>query len=74
MDEHTRNSLKSIQAFMVYYGSYVDSALSGHMTESELTMLFSRMIVSTENGFLGNVRSLKKYLYSQAEKKRGNRS
>ena len=69
MDEYTNNHLTRIQGFMTYYSSYIDSALNGHMTEVKLAELFSKMIVSFDNGFLDDVRELEKYLYAQAEKK-----
>lgn len=69
MDEYTNNRLKRIQGFMTYYSSYIDSALSGHVSEIKLAELLSQMIVSFDNGFLDDVRELEKYLYTQAEKK-----
>ena len=69
MDEYTNNHLKRMQGFMTYYSSYIDSALSGHVSEIKLAELLSQMIVSFDNGFLDDVRELEKYLYTQAEKK-----
>lgn len=71
MDEYTNNRLKRIQGFMTYYSSYIDSALSGHVSEIKLAELLSQMIVYFDNGFLDDVRELEKYLYTQAEKKGG---
>ena len=69
MDEYTDNRLKRIQGFMTYYSSYIDSALSGHVSEIKLAELLSQMIVSFDNGFLDDAKELEKYLYAQAEKK-----
>ena len=69
MDEYTNNHLTRIQGFMTYYSSYIDSALSGHVSEIKLAELLSQMIVSFDNGFLDDVRELEKYLYNQADKK-----
>lgn len=69
MDEYTDSRLKMIQGFMAYYSSYIDSALSGHVSEIKLAELLSQMIVSCDNGFLNDVKELEKYLYAQAEKK-----
>lgn len=69
MDEYTNNHLKRMQGFMTYYSSYIDSALSGHVSEIKLAELFSQMIISFDSGFLDDVKELEKYLYAQAEKK-----
>lgn len=69
MDEYTNNHLKKIQGFMTYYSSYIDSALSGHVSEIKLAELLSQMIVSFDNEFLDDVRELEKYLYIKTEKK-----
>ena len=69
MDEYTNNHLKRMQGFMTYYSSYIDSALSGHVSEIKLAELLSQMIVSFDNGFLDDVKELEKYLYNQADKK-----
>ncbi len=69
MDEYTNNHLKRIQGFMTYYSSYIDSALSGHVSEIKLAELLSQMIVSFDNGFLDDVKELEKYLYDLAEQK-----
>lgn len=69
MDEYTDNHLKRMQGFMNYYSSYIDSALSGHVSEIKLAELLSQMIVSFDNGFLDDAKELEKYLYAQAEKK-----
>lgn len=58
-----------MQGFMTYYSSYIDSALSGHVSEIKLAELFSQMIISFDSGFLDDVKELEKYLYAQAEKK-----
>ena len=69
MDEYTNNHLKRMQGFMTYYSSYIDSALSGHVSEIKLAELFSQMIISFDSGFLDDAKELEKYLYAQAEKK-----
>ena len=69
MDDYINNHLKRMQGFMTYYSSYIDSALSGHVSEIKLAELLSQMIVSFDNGFLDDVRELEKYLYLQTEKK-----
>lgn len=69
MDEYTNNHLTRIQGFMTYYSSYIDSALSGHVSEIKLAELLSQMIVSFDNGFLDDAKELEKYLYDLAEQK-----
>lgn len=69
MDEYTNNHLKRMQGFMTYYSSYIDSALSGHVSEIKLAELLSQMLVSFDNGFLDDAKELEKYLYNQADKK-----
>ncbi len=69
MDNYTDNHLKRIQGFMDYYSSYIDSALSGHVSGIKFAELLSQMIVSFDNGFLDDVKELEKHLYAQAEKK-----
>lgn len=69
MDEYTNNHLTRIQGFMTYYSSYIDSALSGHVSEIKLAELLSQMLVSFDNGFLDDAKELEKYLYNQADKK-----
>ena len=67
MDEYTNNHLKRMQGFMTYYSSYIDSALSGHVSEIKLAELLSQMLVSFDNGFLDDANELEKYLYDLAE-------
>ena len=67
MDDYINNHLKRMQGFMT--SSYIDSALSGHVSEIKLAELLSQMIVSFDNGFLDDAKELEKYLYNQAEKK-----
>ena len=69
MDEYTNNHLTRIQGFMTYYSSYIDSALSGHVSEIKLAELLSQMIVSFDNGLLDDAKELEKYLYDLAEQK-----
>ena len=69
MDDYINNHLKRMQGFMTYYSSYIDSALSGHVSEIKLAELLIQMIVSFDNGFLDDAKELEKYLYNQAEKK-----
>lgn len=69
MDEYTNNHLTRIQGFMVYYSSYIDSALNGHVSEIKLAKLMSKIIFSINNGVLDDVKELEKYLYNQADKK-----
>ena len=69
MDDYINNHLKRMQGFMTYCSSYIDSALSGHLSEIKLAELLSQMIVSFDNGFLDDAKELEKYLYNQAEKK-----
>ena len=69
MDDYTNNHLKLIQGFMTYYSSYIDSALSGHVSEIKLAELMTQIIVSIDSGFLDDVKELEKYLYNQADKK-----
>ena len=69
MDDYTNNHLTRSQGFMTYYSSYIDSALSGHVSEIKLAELLSQMIVSFDNGFLDDAKELEKYLYDLAEQK-----